>query len=88
MVVLPTADGYIRVSRRGGREGESFISPDVQRQKIAAWAELHDVEILQWWEEIDHSGAKRDRPMFQQARERCPLASKRRFNGVLDAKAP
>src|SRR5438034_1005232 len=66
-----TADGYIRVSRRGGREGESFISPDVQRKKIADWARLHDVEIVQWWEEIDQSGAKLQRPMFQNALARC-----------------
>src|SRR5512132_3453367 len=65
------ADGYIRVSRRGAREGESFISPDVQRKKIAAGAKLHDVEIVQWWEEIDQSGAKLERPLFQQALERC-----------------
>jgi DNA invertase Pin-like site-specific DNA recombinase len=65
------ADGYIRVSRRAGREGESFIAPDVQRKKIADWAKLHDVEIVQWWEEIDQSGAKLERPMFQQALARC-----------------
>jgi hypothetical protein len=52
----PTADGYIRVSRRAGREGDSFISPEVQRKKIADWAKLHEVEIVQWWEEIDQSG--------------------------------
>jgi site-specific DNA recombinase len=67
----PTADGYIRVSRRGGREGDSFISPEVQRKKIAAWAKLHEVEILRWWEEIDQSGAKLERPMFQEALARC-----------------
>jgi DNA invertase Pin-like site-specific DNA recombinase len=66
-----TADGYIRVSRRAGREGESFISPEVQRKKIAAWAKLHEVEIVNWWEEIDQSGAKLERPMFQQALARC-----------------
>jgi site-specific DNA recombinase len=66
-----TADGYIRVSRRAGREGESFISPDVQRKKIESWAKLHDVEIVRWWEEIDQSGAKLERPMFQQALARC-----------------
>jgi DNA invertase Pin-like site-specific DNA recombinase len=66
-----TADGYVRVSRRGGREGESFISPEVQRQKIAGWAELHGVEIVRWWDEIDQSGAKFERPMFQQALARC-----------------
>jgi DNA invertase Pin-like site-specific DNA recombinase len=66
-----TADGYIRVSRRAGREGESFIAPEVQRKKIAEWAKLHEVEIVQWWEEIDQSGAKLERPMFQQALARC-----------------
>jgi site-specific DNA recombinase len=66
-----TADGYIRVSRRAGREGESFIAPEVQRKKIAEWAKLHDVEIVQWWEELDQSGAKLERPMFQQALARC-----------------
>ena len=65
------ADGYIRVSRRGGREGDSFISPDVQREKIAKWAAANDVEIVQWWDEIDQSGAKLDRPMFQEALARC-----------------
>src|SRR5213594_2280029 len=66
-----TADGYVRVSRRAGREGESFISPEVQRQKIEAWAKAHDVKIVQWWEELDQSGAKRERPMFQEALARC-----------------
>jgi site-specific DNA recombinase len=66
-----TADGYIRVSRRAGREGESFISPEVQRKKITDWAALHGVEILEWWEELDQSGAKLARPMFQQALGRC-----------------
>src|SRR5262245_11440579 len=65
------ADGYIRVSRRAGREGESFISPAVQRQKIADWAALHDVEVVQWWAEIDQSGARLERPMFQEALARC-----------------
>jgi DNA invertase Pin-like site-specific DNA recombinase len=67
----PTADAHIRVSRRGGREGDSFISPEVQRKKIADWAKLHEVEILRWWEEIDQSGAKLERPMFQEALARC-----------------
>jgi site-specific DNA recombinase len=71
MTKSKTADGYIRVSRRGGREGESFISPKVQKKKIADWAKLHDVEIVRWWEEIDQSGAKLGRPMFQEALARC-----------------
>src|SRR5271169_1195754 len=64
-------DSYVRVSRRAGREGESFISPDVQRKKIAVWAEMNGIEISAWWEEIDQSGAKLQRPMFQEALGRC-----------------
>jgi site-specific DNA recombinase len=61
----------VRVSRRAGREGESFISPEVQRKKIADWAHLHEVEVVQWWEEIDQSGARLERPLFQEALGRC-----------------
>jgi site-specific DNA recombinase len=66
-----TADAYIRVSRVAGRGGESFIAPEVQRKKIADWAALHNVEIVQWWEELDQSGSKRERPKFQEALARC-----------------
>src|SRR5919198_3352853 len=68
---MSIADGYVRVSRRAGREGESFISPEVQRKKIADWAGLHGVEVARGWEELDQSGAKRERPMFQEALGRC-----------------
>jgi DNA invertase Pin-like site-specific DNA recombinase len=64
-------DGYLRVSRLAGREGDSFISPEVQREKIEAWAKLHDAQIVEWHEELDESGAKRDRPKFQEALARC-----------------
>jgi len=32
-------DGYIRVSRRMGREGPGYISPDVQRESIQRWSD-------------------------------------------------
>src|SRR6266571_632907 len=64
-------DGYVRVSRVAGREGDSFISPEVQREKIEAWAKLHDAQIVEWHEELDESGAKRERPLFQEALARC-----------------
>ncbi|WP_028061200.1 recombinase family protein [Candidatus Solirubrobacter pratensis] len=55
-------DGYIRVSRVGGREGDSFISPDVQREQIASWAKLRGVEIAAWQTDLDQSGGKLSRP--------------------------
>jgi DNA invertase Pin-like site-specific DNA recombinase len=56
--VKATMDGYIRVSRVGGRQGESYISPKVQRDKIEGWAKLHDVKLGQVIVEEDVSGAK------------------------------
>ncbi len=55
-------DGYIRVSRVGGREGDSFISPAEQRQKILDLAKLRGVKIDQFHEDLDQTGGKLDRP--------------------------
>jgi DNA invertase Pin-like site-specific DNA recombinase len=55
-------DGYIRVSRVGGRAGDSFISPAVQREQIAGWAKLRGVAIDAWHEDLDQSGGKINRP--------------------------
>jgi DNA invertase Pin-like site-specific DNA recombinase len=52
-------------------EIEGFISPEVQRQRIQVWADANGVEILAWWEELDPSGGKRERPLFQKALSRC-----------------
>jgi hypothetical protein len=49
-------DAYIRVSRVGGRSGESFISPGVQREQIEGWAKAH-AALVTWHEpELDASG--------------------------------
>jgi len=39
-----------------GREGESFQSPEQQRDTIRAWAKLRGVEIAEWSDDIDKSG--------------------------------
>jgi DNA invertase Pin-like site-specific DNA recombinase len=57
-------DGYIRVSRVAGRSGDSFISPDVQRQQIAEYARYHDHEVVAWHEDLDQSGGTINRPGF------------------------
>ncbi len=51
-------DGYIRVSRVGGRGGDSFISPAVQRDQIERWAAMRGATIVKWHEEYDQSGGK------------------------------
>lgn len=55
-------EGYIRVSRVGGREGDAFISPEVQRDTILAHARVHAHEVIYWEREMDQSRGKLDRP--------------------------
>jgi DNA invertase Pin-like site-specific DNA recombinase len=63
-------DGYVRVSDVGGRHGTSFISPVVQRERIAAWCALYDARLQQVFEELDESGGRADRPLLLKAIER------------------
>ena len=65
-----TLDGYVRVSRVAGREGDTFISPEVQRDKIAQWATLRGVTIAEWHTDLDKSGGKLQRPGLDAALER------------------
>jgi site-specific DNA recombinase len=61
--------GYIRVSQVKGREGDSFISPDVQRERIAAQAKAGGHTILDWIPDMDEPGSRYARPGFQRALE-------------------
>jgi hypothetical protein len=63
-------DGYIRVSRRMGRKGPGYISPTVQREAIARWAEYRGVEIAAWHVDEDESGGTQDRPGLREAIQR------------------
>lgn len=63
-------DAYIRVSRVAGREGDTFISPDVQRERITKLAELGGHEIVHEHVDLDEPGSKWTRPGFQAALER------------------
>jgi DNA invertase Pin-like site-specific DNA recombinase len=58
-------DAYVRVSRTAGRGGASFIAPDEQRRRIEDWAGLHGLEVIRWWDEMDQSGGRMERPKFQ-----------------------
>src|ERR1700679_2733495 len=76
-------DAYIRVSKVAGRSGESFISPDVQRERIESWAKAHG-HVLSWHEpELDVSGGTMNRPVFDLIMERVRAGQ---TNGVIVAK--
>jgi DNA invertase Pin-like site-specific DNA recombinase len=63
-------DGYLRVSRRMGREGAGYISPDVQREAVQRWADYRDVQIVAWHFDEDESGGSQNRPGLREAIER------------------
>lgn len=50
------AVGYIRVSQVGARSGDSFLSPDLQRERITAWASYRQHEVVEWYVDLDVSG--------------------------------
>ena len=73
---LKPAVGYVRVSDVGGRDGESFRSPDQQRRRIEELAAAAGFAIAWWIEEldvsgrtVDASGARFDRPQWSIAEE-------------------
>jgi len=50
------AIGIIRVSHVGGRDGESFISPDDQRKRIESVCANEGIELVRVEQELDTSG--------------------------------
>jgi DNA invertase Pin-like site-specific DNA recombinase len=63
-------DAYIRVSSVRGRSGETFISPDVQEDRIRSWATANGHEVIAAHRELDESGGKMDRPLLNEAMAR------------------
>jgi hypothetical protein len=49
-------DGYIRVSRADGRDGEGYISPDVQLDAIKGYAKELGGRIIAWQDDQDFGG--------------------------------
>jgi len=68
-------DGYIRVSRVGGRSGDAFISPSEQKERIRAWARSQGHSIAKWHEDLDQPGSKADRPGLNRAMKRIEGAA-------------
>jgi site-specific DNA recombinase len=63
-------DGYIRVSRVGGRSGDAFISPGEQKERVRAWAKSQGHSIAKWHEDLDQPGSKANRPGLNAAMKR------------------
>ncbi len=76
-------DAYIRVSKVAGRTGESFISPEVQRERIDGWAKAHGHSLFWHDPELDVSGGTMKRPVFEQIMRRIKSGQS---DGVIVAK--
>ncbi len=63
-------DSYIRVSKKGDREGDRFISPSEQAAANRGWADSNDFTIAREAAEISVSGARADRPELLRSIER------------------
>ena len=61
--------GYVRVSRVAGREGDSFISLAVQRERVEQFAAAQGHAVVSWQEDLDQPGSRYERPGFQAALE-------------------
>jgi DNA invertase Pin-like site-specific DNA recombinase len=61
--------GYTRVSHVGGRgkASGSFLSPELQRGKIASVASREGLDVVEILEELDASGGDRSRPLWNEA---------------------
>src|SRR5438874_865382 len=60
-------DVYVRVSRVGGREGESYITEAVQEERCRALATARGLAVGQVFVDRDQSGGKMVRPAFAEA---------------------
>jgi hypothetical protein len=67
LVLKQRVDGYVRVSRIGGRAGDGYISREVQREQISAFAGLMGGEIDAWHDDQDYSGGNVERPGLLEA---------------------
>jgi DNA invertase Pin-like site-specific DNA recombinase len=52
------AIGIVRVSQTAGRAGESFTSPETQRERIEAECERQGLQLVEVLPEMDVSGGK------------------------------
>lgn len=78
-------DGYIRVSRRGAREDDRFISPRLQDETIRRWAKANGCKVgLIPEPDIDVSGAKA--PKDRALGELIDRVRERKSDGVVVAK--
>ncbi len=66
-LTVDKAIGYVRVSGVGGRGGDSFLSPDLQRQSIERVCDREGLHLVDVVEELDRSGGDAWRPLWNRS---------------------
>lgn len=63
--------GYVRVSTKAGRDGDRFLSPELQRADMERWASSRcaNPEWVAWHVEIDRTATTQARPVLSRALE-------------------
>lgn len=69
IMTLPL-DIYVRVSRVGGRDGDSFVSPQLQEERCRAMATARGFEVGEVITDLDVSGGTMQRPGLNRALQR------------------
>lgn len=59
--------GYVRVSRKGKRGGDSYHTEEMQKAQIAAYAAAKRIKIVRWIYDINQSGKNAKRPGLMEA---------------------
>lgn len=59
--------GYIRVSRKGKRGGDNYVTEDMQRATIEAYAKAKGIRIVAWFTDVNRSGKNTNREGLQEA---------------------
>jgi site-specific DNA recombinase len=75
-------DGYVRVSRLGGRAEENLSTAE-QRKRIEGYCQAHGHSVGEWFMEKDESGGKSEQPLWQKALARVESGAS---DGVICAK--
>lgn len=57
--------GYMRVSRKGDRDPDKWLTVPAQRKAIQGWVDAHAGQLVDLREDIDISGAADDRPNLE-----------------------
>jgi DNA invertase Pin-like site-specific DNA recombinase len=75
---MATFAAYTRVSQVGDR-GDRLLSPELQLAEIERWATAHGHELVVLDPELNESGGREDRPVFQAAIAACERGE---FDGI------